>query len=459
MRVVILSADGSGLGLGLRLKREGAQVVACLPKMQGTRLYDGLLQKISFSDIKAFKPDIVLVDHVGLANYANQLRSDGIFVFNGYTLGDKLELDRDFGIQAFKEAGLRVPESQNFTDPKAAARWLEKRNWDGAVIKPHESAKGIKIMTTVFKNREEAVRFLFDAPQRGLIPIGQPFVLQQFIRGIEISTEWWMVDGKVLPHSVNHTLEEKLALAGNLGAMTGCSTSIVFMNTMGNNTPFHTEVVQKFSYWLESKGTPFSGCFDLNSIVSVDGDIYILEACGFRFGYGAIYALLELIPNNVTFAEMVEALIKSHNDKTDAADDFFASMGHYPTFGGHLRVFVHPSPLQGLSKELENEIAKTLWANKPVVIDNQQIQPCRFYPQDMYYDDVLGWHMVGVDGVLMELTYGGETIEEVASALYDAAKGVHIDGIYYRYPDGFERAADAIEELVLKYKYLPDYLL
>lgn len=286
-------------------------------------------------------------------------------------------------------------------------------------------------------------------------------MVQRFVNGIEISTEWWMLDGKLMPHSINHTLEEKMTLAGNLGTMSGCSTTVVFMNPLSYSTPFHSEIVGKFYNWLSQRNEKFSGCFDLNSIIDLKGDFYILEACGFRFGYGAIYALLELIPQGTgrSFAEFIEGLIISHQTGSDKADDIMASWGHYPTFGGHLRIFVHPAPLHGLDKNTERKVIETLFKDFPITVDYDAIYPCRFYPQDLYYDEITGFAIAGEDGVIGELTCGGETISEIAASLYDAAKGIHGANIYYRYPDGFDRFEEAIEDLVMKYRYLPDHLL
>ena len=52
------------------------------------------------------KDGLIVFDDVGFGKIQEKLRKKGFNVFGGCALGDKLEMDREFGQKIFKQCGL-----------------------------------------------------------------------------------------------------------------------------------------------------------------------------------------------------------------------------------------------------------------------------------------------------------------------------------------------------------------
>src|SRR5262245_20538015 len=115
-RFLLISGDGDGLGVAMRLKEEGHSVAVQIRNKKARGDYDGLLQKTEQFD-RVLTPDtIVLFDSTGGGKTADRLRSQGHAVFGASMFADQLELDRALALGLMEEAGILVPPSQHFVN-------------------------------------------------------------------------------------------------------------------------------------------------------------------------------------------------------------------------------------------------------------------------------------------------------------------------------------------------------
>lgn len=166
MRFLLISQGGEGLGIALRLKEEGHDVVVQLRSNKAKRDYDGLLRKISQLDSNVLAPGtIVLFDSAGGGKTADRLRGQGFAVLGASTFGDQLQLDRELAMGLLDEAGVKTPAE-----------------WATVKVGPQE---------------------------------------------LEISTEGWF-DGYNFARPFNHTLERCELMNDNLGPYADCSGCVVW---------------------------------------------------------------------------------------------------------------------------------------------------------------------------------------------------------------------------------------
>ena len=83
---------------------------------EGKNLYRGILPRVDNWRDGLTKDAVILVDMVGFGKEADKLRSEGFKVYGGSEIADNLELDRTFGLDVASNAGIEIPESQDFQD-------------------------------------------------------------------------------------------------------------------------------------------------------------------------------------------------------------------------------------------------------------------------------------------------------------------------------------------------------
>src|SRR5215831_12173502 len=108
-RFLLISGDGDGLGVAMRLKEEGHAVTVQIRNKKARADYDGLLNKTTEFE-RVLTPDtIVIFDSTGGGKTAERLRSQGHAVFGASVFADQLELDRALALGLMGEAGILVP--------------------------------------------------------------------------------------------------------------------------------------------------------------------------------------------------------------------------------------------------------------------------------------------------------------------------------------------------------------
>lgn len=280
MKILLCSEKGDGAWFVWVLKHEGHDVDwVCKDEK-----YAGSLSGIIPPPLKrAPKPaayDLVVFDASGMGEAADRARVDTPTIGNS-SFADRLEEDRVFGIEFMEQAGIRVPDWEAFDSRDSAIAWLQKTH-KRTVLKPIGDVEN-KGLTYVSKNDADMVRFIENLPSAI-----KGFVLQEFIEGVEVSTEAWWTGSEWV--ALNHTLEEKKFMAGGVGPNTGCAGNVVWMPARRN--AIFEQGLEKAGKLLGESG--FVGPVDLNTIVT-EGDIYGLEWTP-RFGYEGTCNLTRLLP-------------------------------------------------------------------------------------------------------------------------------------------------------------------
>jgi phosphoribosylamine--glycine ligase len=296
LKVAMSTYTMYGAWFTLRLLEEGHKVDLYLTEPEYENVLGGIIPSpyVQARGSKGYpkysKYDLSLFDLTGrerMAEFsATQCPTIGDGAFNC-----AVEDNRMFGLEAMEECGIKVPPYERFTDVQAAKAYIRKSN-KRFVYKPDGGQEQDTDTTYVSSSAEDMlgqIDKLFGKTKN------QPFVLQEFVKGTEVSVEGWF-NGEEF-YLVNVTLEEKKFMNDNKGPNTGCAGNLVFY--LREDAELYKQGLEKMKPYLKKIG--YCGMIDLNTIVTING-IYGLEWTP-RFGYDASATLINMYGGN--FGEMM----------------------------------------------------------------------------------------------------------------------------------------------------------
>jgi len=242
------------------------------------------------------------------------------------TIGDgafncAVEDDRMFGLEAMEECGIQVPVYERFTDVGAAKIHIRKSN-KRFVYKPDGGQENDTDTTYVASSPEDMlgqIDKLFAKTK------GSPFVLQEFIKGTEVSVEGYFNGDDF--YLVNVTLEEKKFMNEDNGPNTGCAGNLVFY--LRESSELYRQGLMKMREYLRSVN--YVGMIDLNTIATEHG-LYGLEWTP-RFGYDASATLFQMYGGNLgeMFHKIATGQVPDQSWRGEFAAGVRLSVPPYPT--------------------------------------------------------------------------------------------------------------------------------
>jgi phosphoribosylamine-glycine ligase len=321
----------------------------------------------------------------------------------GSVIADDLELDRIKGIQFMERCGIRVPPWEQFTDISDGIRYIKQKK-KAQVFKPCGDGAD-KSCTYVSTSPEDLLEYIDVLYRRNP---QKEFVLQEVIKGTEVSTEMWMNESGY--YAINYTLEAKKFMAGNIGPAVGCAGSVLWMQGQGESSLFQRGLKKAFEP-LREEG--YVGMIDLNTIVT-DEDVYGIEWTP-RFGYDGTCNLTRLLP--MEFGEFMWRVAANEPMPTLIAKDSFCAS---------IVVGIPPYPMCGAPKKMYREGVPILGLS-PDKLD-------RFFVRDVRTDENNEDRLetAGVDGWIGSPLALGPTIHDAYSAAYDMLKSIKLADMMYR---------------------------
>jgi phosphoribosylamine--glycine ligase len=305
LRILFVSQCGESLPIALRCQAEGAEVRWYVHDRDSADVGRGLLQRVpdwrpsvGWSDLVVFDEVAMHEDHgqgeYGGGKWAAQVRKAGKPAVGGSPDTDQLENDRDYGQRVCKALGLEPVPMHGFKGPAAfdqAAKFVQAH--PGAYALKHNS-ECPKDLATVQWTPQDMIDYLkwLEGSWRRFAGAEPPdFVLQEAIKGIEISTTA-LFDGHAW-RGVIAAQEYKRLLAGNLGPMTGAMGEVACAGQ--ERSRLWRTALDRLGPWLARQG--YRGVIDL-SFIATEERLVPLEFTA-RFGYGTFANVFELLENPV----------------------------------------------------------------------------------------------------------------------------------------------------------------
>jgi phosphoribosylamine--glycine ligase len=258
------------------------------------------------------------------------------------------------------------------------------------------------------------------------------FILQDFVKGIELSTEVWFSRGRPVTPS-NGTMEAKKFMAGDIGPNTGCMGSVVWPYPVAE-----PRIVQQTlkKLYAPLAAIEYSGPLDVNCIVDEKGQSYFLEFTA-RFGYSAIYALCEILEMPLS-----ELLFK-------AADGDLDKMDLKSEFGLAGTVAIPPYPL-------DPDDPQDVWEFKETAgkaIKGVPLGHSWFLDAEKGKKGELV--TAGIEGLILNVTASGPQLSNAQKMLYERIEEVNLADKMYR-NDLADRAMKQLPKLRAMNYQVPD---
>jgi len=399
------------LPLQMKVAEEGNEVEVCCLDPKRSICGEGMVQKVKDWRKVLEKDKIVVFDMIGNGRDANALKKQGYSVFGGHPLADQLELDRMFGDQAMRTAGIKTPKSTYFTDFDEAIAFVEKTG-QNYVFKP--SGNMVCAYTYVSYNANDMIQFLKEMrPQHKRIE----FQLQQVIDGVECSVEGLFNGSDWVDGWFNVTLERKRASNNDLGQNTGCAMDVVKVLPLQRESPIVKKTLMKITPLL--RASDYRGLIDLNAMY-YNGTPLGLEWTP-RFGINAIYTMCELLKDDIGKVIAETALGQNTEVNTEKS-----------LFGASVRTFLPGKNI------VPHRLVQNLKSFNHI------------WPMDMMLNNEGNLVSCDTDFLLNIVTASGPTIKEASSNVYrtlNKADNFGIRDIMYRTDCG-DHASKAYEQML-----------
>lgn len=391
--IKLISKNGDFLSLLTRMEDAGHTVQAYVEG--NTPIYDGLVDKVhDIAEMDIADDDMVIFDMVAGGKGADTLKDRGIYVIGGGELNDKLELDREFGLQFMEDHQVPIPPSITVNRIEEAREIIEKED-KRYVFKPSgNQSTDLTYVSSGQQNMLDMLNYLEDK-----IPEDTTIVLQEFVEGIEMSTEGWF-NGEHFILPLNSTFEEKKFMPGNLGPNTGCSGNVVWWWDEHYSQIIYELLFKNLEESLRE--ARYLGPLDINAIWTDNGPL-VLEFTA-RFGYDAIQCSSRLI--DMELGQFLQEL--NMLTEVPVKTDEYA-MG--------VRVSVPPYPSEG-------DVPK-------YPIDVSAAKQGMLYLSDVLMQDDKLW-CAGQDGYIVCVADHGNRLNRISNRIYSEIEKLEIPQMQYR---------------------------
>ncbi len=223
------------------------------------------------------KDGIVLFETASHGEIQDELRREGYNVIGGSALGDKLEQERGYAQQIFKDYGLSVAASRSFTNFDDAIAFL-RDSPRRCVFKMNGSGwRSSMNYVGQMHNAADMVALLTATRDSWSYDESPDFLLMEYVAGVEVGVGAFF-NGDTFLDPPNLDWEHKRFFPGDIGELTGEMGTVV---TYRGAQPFFNATLRRLAPMLRESG--YVGYINLNTIVNAQG-IWPLElTC--RFGY------------------------------------------------------------------------------------------------------------------------------------------------------------------------------
>jgi phosphoribosylamine-glycine ligase len=420
VKFLFRTPDGMCLPIALRCQAEGNQVKYSVADSTYEDSGNGLVEKVINFEAAVQWSDVVIYD-------ANPVKDEGEAdkvklmrpMLGAGKFAALLEYDRLEAAKLAQEVGIKIPDTQKFVGHNAwkkaneylttkgpSTDWVWKSNSDEkpAGARSFVSKDGRKGMQRMLQYLEER----YKSSKGKYIP---DFIMTTKVEGQEISTEAWFNGTSFeLP---NHTLERNKAHNGDIGEKIGCAGNVVW--AMSKEAPLYRKLIEPLASKLAGK---FVGPIDINAIIEKESNEPVFLEFSPRFGYDAVYALMELFQTD--FSEFLYCVA--------AGQPWTGKL--FEGFAGDVRLTIPPYP---------HDDDKGEGAGVPIFGADKKYNPHQHLVQVMLdHNDEL----VSEGGFVMALSAKGDSPKSSEEAAYKEVKKIRIPNMRYR-----TDLADVIQEV------------
>ena len=268
MRLLIIDPQGAGLDLAVRAQRDGHKVKMFIRQTEKTKhIGRGLVEIVDNWQAHVGWADLIFnTDNTLYLTQLQPYKTLGFPIVGACVKSAEWELDRDVGMKVLKKHGIATPPSKEFTDYDSAIAYV-KKELKRFVSKP--SGDDNKALSYCAKSPADMVYMLERWKKLGAIK--SPFILQEFIPGVEMAVGGWFG-----PHGFNagwcENWEFKKLMDGDMGVATGEQGTVVRYTA---RSKLARKVLEPLTDALAAMD--YCGYVDVNCIIDEKGTPWPLE--------------------------------------------------------------------------------------------------------------------------------------------------------------------------------------
>lgn len=129
MNFLLLSGSGDGLGLALKLRFEGNNVVSWIRESHAKGNYEGLIHKTTGWENFLSDDSVILFDSIGGGKTAERLRGKGYEVIGGGLFSDQLEFDLESMCAELEMVGLPIARDNALAPTYGVEAWFDGKKF------------------------------------------------------------------------------------------------------------------------------------------------------------------------------------------------------------------------------------------------------------------------------------------------------------------------------------------
>ena len=406
MKVLLIDQNGEMTDLAWRAVKDGHQVKRFVRDDPRLKAVGQGLSPI----VREYRPFVKWADIIILAENSRYLieadawRKEGRPVLGATVESAKWEIDREYGQKIFKKAGIDTIPYKMFTSFDDAVRYVKKEN-KRFVSKPAGDHPD-KAMSYVSKSAADMVYMLERWHKLGKLK--PPFMLQEFIPGVEMAVAAWFGPGG-FNRGWEENFEFKKLMNDDLGCATGEQGTVL---RYVSKSALAKKVLAPLEDMLAATG--HTGDIDVNCIIDDEGNPWPLEfTC--RFGYPAVNIQNALHKGDSIewLADLLEGVDAKNFQMDTIAVGCVLSIPDYP-YSHITQREVTGIPIYGLDNAsvLENiHPCQMMMGEAPVEVDGKiQSKPC----------------MVTAGDYCLVATGTGQTVTEAKRGAYRTLKALSV---------------------------------
>ncbi len=405
LKFLFVTVQADCVDLAWQLVKEGHAIRMYIDESDDNDVGEGFVEKVEDWKDHTKWADIVVFDHVGWGDSADLLRKEGKLVVGGSGYTDRLEINREFGQEEMKAAGMTVLPHWDFKDFPSAIEFL-KTNPGRYVFKPSEGDLDWHSKNFLFLGQEEDGRDIIEMLEHNAKSWSRKikkFQLQKYAAGVEIAVGAFF-NGKEFITPININFEHKKLFPGDIGPPTPEMGTLMFW---AEPNGFFRATLEKMLPKLQESG--YVGYIDINCIANAKG-IYPLEFTT-RFGYPTISIQMEGI--NSPIGEFFNALAKGEPYTLRTKKGF------------QLGVVVAVPPFPYVDDKMFQVYKDTsILFKRPNSMDGIHLGDVKLVDND--------WKLAGKSCYALVVTGANATVEHARANAYRRIDNIMLQNMFYR---------------------------
>lgn len=404
-KFLFISIEALAVDLAWQLSKEGNEVKMYVRDNASKDIADGFVEKVDEWATFVDWADVIVIDSCGRGALADDLRRKGKLVVGGSAYADKLEMDREFGQEEMKKAGMTVLPHWEFDNFDEGIKFIETHPMR-YVFKPSgEETLDWYLKSLLFLGSEEDGKDILAVMKHNKTSWSKKikhFQLQKFATGIEVAVSAFF-NGNDFIYPINVNFEHKKLFSGDIGPYTGEMGTLMYWDD--TNNLFKSTLFRMRGKLRESK---YVGCIDINCIVNAKG-IYPLEFTT-RFGYPTISIMIEGVQS--PWGEFLYSLAKGEPYKLKTHKGF------------QVGVVVATPPFPYYDKEQFKMYKDTSIIFKKPNFNGIHLGDVKLVDND--------WKLTGEAGYALIVTGSDTTVEGARKEAYHRIENIILQNMFYR---------------------------